>query len=110
MLAHEVLHSSGVFMRDGFNDGGGKEVLAHEVLHSSGVFMQDGFNDGGGKEVLVPSRFLYGIIPQCLLVPFRFWRDEASQKQSESIKGGVLYLTEKGHFGRRLSVQFDREK
>ncbi|KAJ1423900.1 hypothetical protein B484DRAFT_102886 [Ochromonadaceae sp. CCMP2298] len=34
-------------------------------------------NLSGGKELLVPSRFLYGALPQALLDAYRFWEDES---------------------------------
>jgi hypothetical protein len=33
-------------------------------------------NLSGGKEVLVPSRLLYGLLPQTLLDQYTFWQDE----------------------------------
>lgn len=34
-------------------------------------------NLSGGKEVFVPSRLLYGVVPQALLDTYRFWQDES---------------------------------
>ena len=34
-------------------------------------------NLSGGKEVFVPSRLLYGVLPQALLDAYRFWQDES---------------------------------
>ena len=33
-------------------------------------------NLSGGQETLVPSRLLYGLVPECLLEQYRFWQDE----------------------------------
>jgi hypothetical protein len=34
-------------------------------------------NMSGGKELLVPSRLLYGLIPDALLDAYTFWQDES---------------------------------
>lgn len=34
-------------------------------------------NFSGGKEILVPSRLLYGVIPDALLDTYHFWQDES---------------------------------
>jgi hypothetical protein len=31
----------------------------------------------GGREVLIPSRFLYGLVPDALLDAYNFWQDES---------------------------------
>ena len=38
---------------------------------------QHPLNLSGGKEVLVPSRFLYGVLPDALLDNYNFWQDES---------------------------------
>ena len=43
-------------------------------------------NLSGGKETLVPERLLYGLIPQCLLDAYRFWRDETTPATSLGMK------------------------
>lgn len=34
-------------------------------------------NLSNGKETLIPTRFLLGLVPHCLLEAYRFWRDES---------------------------------
>lgn len=38
---------------------------------------QHHLNYSGGKEVLVPSRLLYGVVPDALLDTYTFWQDES---------------------------------
>ena len=38
---------------------------------------QHALNLSGGKETFIPSRLLYGAIPQALLDAYLFWRDES---------------------------------
>jgi hypothetical protein len=38
---------------------------------------QHHLNFSGGKEVLVPSRLLYGVVPDALLDSYTFWQDES---------------------------------
>ena len=38
---------------------------------------QHHLNISGGRETLVPSRFLYGVVPHALLDAYRFWEDES---------------------------------
>lgn len=42
-------------------------------------------NLSGGKEVLVPSRLLYGLIPDALLDAYTFWQDESIVPQGTTI-------------------------
>jgi len=34
-------------------------------------------NLSGGRELMVPSRLLYGVVPECILDTYRFWQDES---------------------------------
>ena len=48
--------------------------------HSSVLVIRESqhhLNLSGGKEVLVPSRLLYGLVPQALLDAYIFWQDES---------------------------------
>lgn len=42
-------------------------------------------NLSGGKEVLVPSRLLYGLVPDALLDAYTFWQDESIVPQGTSM-------------------------
>jgi hypothetical protein len=41
-------------------------------------------NLSGGRETLIPSRFLYGLIPDALLDAYSFWQDESDSPLEES--------------------------
>jgi hypothetical protein len=46
---------------------------------------QHHLNLSGGKEILVPSRLLYGLIPEALLEAYTFWQDESVVPQGTTI-------------------------
>lgn len=46
---------------------------------------QHHLNFSGGREVLVPSRLLYGVIPEALLDAYIFWQDESVVPQGTVI-------------------------
>ena len=43
-------------------------------------------NLSGSKETLVPTRFLYGLLPHCIMIRHRFWRDETNVLRGYPLK------------------------
>ena len=43
-------------------------------------------NLSGSKETLVPTRFLYGLLPHCVMIRHRFWRDETNVLRGYPLK------------------------
>ena len=43
-------------------------------------------NLSGSKETLIPTRFLYGLLPQCIMIRHRFWRDETNVLRGYPLK------------------------
>jgi hypothetical protein len=70
---------------------GVNETLANDITGTSKSFAsvvicreaQHPKNLSGGREKLIPSRFLYGLLPQALLDAYLFWQDERTQPASK---------------------------
>ena len=50
-------------------------------------------NLSGGRETFIPSRLLYGAVPDCILEEYRFWQDESSYnwKSSAPLREQAVY-------------------
>ncbi|KAH9261268.1 hypothetical protein BASA81_000972 [Batrachochytrium salamandrivorans] len=60
---------------DIYDQGGRNHLLERSVLIRRDAQHVD--NLSNGKETLIPTRFLLGLVPHCLLEAYRFWRDES---------------------------------
>jgi thiol-disulfide isomerase/thioredoxin len=75
------IRAGGVAYPAGFNDvlmndveGGSRQPSLSVLIHRD---QQHKLNLSGGRETLVPSRLLYGVVPETLLDNYLFWQDES---------------------------------
>lgn len=77
-------------------DSGSNEKTSSVVVCRE---QQHPLNLSGGRETLIPSRFLYGLVPQALLDSYIFWQDESisspglrQQKETHDIDDGKEFF------------------
>ena len=68
-------------LEDGVSEPQNSVLIIREAQHFE--------NLSGGREVLIPSRLLYGTLPQALLDAYRFWQDESICPRDMIDSGGA---------------------